>query len=178
MRRMLCGALLMLWVSGCAEKKAPTVRRAEVRKVSGEVVEIVPAPDQFRYCLVFTTARNGVIRQLTIRRDNQSVRCDAGLPIGRTTYRIPADEGPVKIHIFFSDQRLDATSVASQIADSVGMPDFNPMNFRLPGRVYVETLEHTPSAEAEPTVGTVVGKDSAGRKSKTSPDGGRPKPAM
>ena len=179
MRRMICGALLLIWINACSEKKVATARRAEIRKVSGEVIEIVPAPDQFPYCLVFTTARNGVIRQLTIRRDNRSVRCEARAPIGRTTYRIPADEGPVKIHIFFSDQRLDASSVASQIAESVGTPDFNPVNFRLPGRVYVESLEYIPTPEPEPTVGAVVAKDGEARKSKSPPsDGGGAKPAM
>jgi hypothetical protein len=179
MRRMICGALLMTWISACSEKKAPTTRRAEVRKVSGEVVEIVPTAGQFAFCLVFTTARNGVIRQLTIRRDNLSVRCEGSVPIGKTTYRIPADEGPVKIRIFFSDQRLDASSVAQQIAESVGTPDFNPVNFRLPGRVYVETLEYAPTAEPEPTMGTVVGKgNDTGPPKAQSPDGGRSKPAL
>jgi hypothetical protein len=179
MQRMICGALLVTWISACSEKKAPTVRRAEIRKVSGEVIEIVPTPDQFPYCLVFTTAGNGVIRQLTIRRDNRSVRCEARAPIGRTTYRIPADEGPVKVHIFFSDQRLDASSVASQIAESVGTPDFNPVNFRLPGRVYVQTLEYVPTAEPQPTVGTVVGKgNDTGQSKGQSSDGGRSKPAL
>jgi hypothetical protein len=99
--------------------------------------------------------------------------------MGRTTYRIPADEGPVKVHIFFSDQRLDASSVAQQIAESVGTPDFNPVNFRLPGRVYVETLEYVPTDEPQPTVGTVVGKGSdTGRPKEHSPDGGRSKPAL
>ncbi len=179
MRRMICGALLLTWISACSEKMARTERRAAIRKVSGEVIEIVPTLDQFPYCLVFTTAGNGVIRQLTIRRDNRSVRCESRAPIGRTTFRIPADEGPVKIHIFFSDQRLDASSVATQIAESVGTPDFNPVNFRLPGRVYVETLEYVPAAEPQPTVGTVVGKGSDTGPSKSqSSDGGRPKPAM
>ena|SRR5258708_4141327 len=179
MRRVICGALLLTWISACSEKKAPSARRAVIRKVSGEVVEIVPTLDQFPYCLVFTTARNGVIRQLTIRRDNRSVRCEAQVPMGRTTYRIPAEEGPVKIHIFFSDQRLDASSVAQQIAEAVGTPDFSPVNFRLPGRVYVETLEFVPTTEPQPTVGTVVGKGSdTGAPKDQSPDGGRSKPAL
>jgi hypothetical protein len=85
----------------------------------------------------------------------------------------------VKVYIFFSDQRLDATSVAVQIAESVSTPDFNPVNFRFPGRVYVQRLEFVPTSEPEPTVGTVVGDEAGARKSKNpSSNGGRPKPAM
>jgi hypothetical protein len=99
--------------------------------------------------------------------------------MGKTTYRIPAEEGAVKVHIFFSDQRLDASAVAQQIAEAVGTPDFNPVNFRLPGRVYVETLEFVPTTEPQPTVGTVVGKGSdTGALKEQSPDGGRSKPAL
>ena len=46
-------ASLMLVLSACPEKRPPP-RRAELRKLSGTSVRIVPAPGQLPYCLVFT----------------------------------------------------------------------------------------------------------------------------
>jgi len=178
MRRTIFAALLLISMSACSEKKVPVIRRAEIRKLQGDVIEIVPAAGQLPYCLVFTTARNGVTRQLTITRQNKSVLCHGGVPIGKTSYRIPVEEGPVKVHVFFSDQPLDATSVAIQIADFVGTPDFNPMNLRLPGHVMSQTLDFAPSAEPPPTVGTVVEGERDSREQQTTADGGRAKPAL
>ena len=178
MGRTICAALLIISISACSERKASVIPRAEIRKVQGEVIEIVPTAGQFPYCLVFTTASNGVTRQLTITRQNKSVRCESGVPIGKTSYRIPVEEGSVKVHVFFSDQPLDATSVAIQIADSLGTPDFKPMNLRLPGRVVSQTLDFAPSVEPPPTVGTVVDGDGGSRDRHTGADAGRAKPAL
>ena len=178
MGRTICAMLLIISISACAEKKVPVMRRAEIRKLQGDVIEIVPTAGQFPYCLVFTTAGSGVTRQLTITPWNKSVRCESGVPIGKTSYRIPVEEGPVKVHIFFSDQPLDATWVAIQIADSVGTPDFKPMNLRLPGRVASQTLDFAPSVEPAPTVGTLVDGDRDSRNHQIDADGGRTKPAL
>ena len=129
---------------------APT-QRVELRKLSGDSIQIVPTDDSLPYCLVFTHS-DKVTRQLTISKSNQSVKCPAGQPVLGQTYRIPAEEGPVKIHVFLSDQRLEAASVAVQITE-MDKPSFNPIDLRLPGRVVVQTLDFTP---VESTTGAVV----------------------
>ena len=129
---------------------APT-QRVELRKLSGDSIQIVPTDDSLPYCLVFTHS-DKVTRQLTISKSNQSVKCPAGQPVLGQTYRIPAEEGPVKIHVFLSNQRLEAASVAAQITE-MDKPSFNPIDLRLPGRVVVQTLDFTP---VESTTGAVV----------------------
>ena len=129
---------------------APT-QRVELRKLSGDSIQIVPTDDSLPYCLVFTHS-DKVTRQLTISKSNQSVKCPAGQPVLGQTYRIPAEEGPVKIHVFLSDQRLEAASVAAQITE-MDKPSCNPIDLRLPGRVVVQTLDFTP---VESTTGAVV----------------------
>jgi len=156
MRTITCLCLSLSLGVAC-DKKAPIAHRAQVRNVATNVIEIIPSQGQLPYCLVFTTAKSGTIRQLTRNRDNKSVKCAAGEPIGRTSFKIPPEEGPVKIHIFFSDRRLDARSVVEQMNQQPSGPEFHPMEYRLPGTVTSETLEWSPGAESQPTVGTVVG---------------------
>jgi hypothetical protein len=142
---------------------APT-QRVELRKLSGDTVQIVPTDDSLPYCLVFTHS-DKVTRQLTISKSNQSVKCPAGQAVLGQTYRIPAEEGPVKIHVFLSDQRLEAVSVADQITE-MDKPSFNPIDLRLPGRVVVQTLDFTPVAS---TTGAVVPGASPPAASNTTP---------
>jgi len=118
-------------------------------------VQIVPSDGQMPYCLVFTHSGKGVVRQLTISKNNVSVHCNAGEPVLGQAYRIPVDEGPVKIHIFFSDQRLEAASVANQLNEQ-SFRSFSPIDFRLPGKVLVETLDFIPSETNEPVPGKLV----------------------
>jgi hypothetical protein len=138
-------------LAGCARSSAP-VHRVEVRRISGDTVQIVPSEGQMPYCLVFTHSNKGVVRQLTMSKNNVSVKCPPGEPVLGQAYRIPADEGPVKIQIFFSDQRLEAGSVANQL-NEMSSPSWNPIDFRLPGKVVVETIDFIPN-ETQP--GTLV----------------------
>ncbi len=147
---------LSLSLAVACDKKTPIARRAQVRSVGTNVIEIIPTEGQLPYCLVFTTAQSGTIRQLTRTRGNQSVRCIAGEPIGRTSFKIPPEEGAVKIHIFFSDRRLDAGDVVAQMNQQLSGPEFHPMDYRLPGTVTSETLSWSPDAESQPTLGTVI----------------------
>jgi hypothetical protein len=140
-------------LTGCSRIAAPT-QRVELRKLSGDTVQIIPTDDSLPYCLVFTHS-DKVTRQLTISKSNQSVKCPAGQPVLGQTYRIPAEEGPVKIHVFLSDQRLEAISVAAQITE-MDKPSFSPIDLRLPGKVVVQTIDFTPVASVEPTTGAVV----------------------
>lgn len=160
-----------LVTAGCPSQRPTPAKRVELRRVGGELIQLVPAEDQPAYCLVYSLSERGVIRQLTMSRDNQSVRCEAGKPIGRT-YRIPREEGAVKLRIFLSDQRLSGRSVAEQLDELRDKPNWSAMDLRLPGQVFVETLDFVPEEEAEPpTVGSRI--ESGGALS-TSSDGGAP----
>ncbi len=155
----------LLVLAACPAPKAP-VRRAEIRKLSTTTVQIVPAQGQLPYCLVFTIAAKGVIRQLTMSRENQSIECPADAPIGGVNYRFPINEGRVRIYVLFSDQRLNASSVAQQIVEKAAEPTLPVTDLRLPGHANAEVLEFLPGVEGEPTVGRLV------RGSGESVDGG------
>ena len=55
------------------------------------------------------------------------------------------------------DQRLEAASVANQLNDMAN-PSFSPIDFRLPGKVVVETIDFVPSESNEPAPGQLVPK--------------------
>jgi hypothetical protein len=147
----VCAAVL---AAGC-KKPAPTPHRMEIRTVAGNTVQFIPGPDQLPYCLIYTQTGKGVTRQMTLTRSNQSVQCTAGEPVLGLYFRMPADEGRVRVHVLFSDQRLQATALAAQVVE-MASPDFNPMDLRLPGRVVLETLEYVPVEEPAAVVGEVV----------------------
>ena len=154
-------------LAACARSSGTTAQRVELRKISGDTVQIVPTEDSLPYCLVFTQSAKGVTRQLTISKTNLSVKCPTGQPVLGQTYRIPAEEGPVKVHVFLSDQRLEAASVANQLSEMT-KPSWNPIDMRLPGKVLLQSLDFTP---AEPTTGAVV-PTSPPAASNTPPNGG------
>jgi hypothetical protein len=129
--------------------------------VSGNTFELIPAEGQLRYCLVFTRSETGVIRQLTMTHENRSVSCEAQKPIGGIRYRIPVNEGPVKVHIFFSDQPLNAGALAQDLYERKGDPSFHPIDLRLPGKVVVQTLEFTPTEAMPVQVGGQIGAGGA-----------------
>jgi hypothetical protein len=139
--------------AGCPSQRSTAAKRVELRRIGGELIQLVPAENQPEYCLVFSLSERGVIRQLTMSRDNHSLRCEAGKPIGRT-YRIPREEGAVKLRILLSDQRLSGRSVAEQLDELRDKPNWSAMDLRMPGQVYVETLDFSPEEEVEaPAVG-------------------------
>jgi hypothetical protein len=156
--RHLVAAVALTGLAACTRSGAPT-HRVEIRRISGDTVQIIPSEGQMQYCLVFTHSGKGVVRQLTMSRNNTSVKCPAGDPVLGQAYRIPVEEGPVKINVFFSDQRLEAASVANQLND-MSNPSFSPIDFRLPGKVVVEILDFIPSESAEPAPGQLVPKPS------------------
>ena len=156
--RHVVAAVAVLLLSACARTGAP-VSRVEVRKISGDTVQIVPSEGQMPYCLVFTHSGKGVVRQLTMSKNNVSVKCPAGEPVLGQAYRVPVEEGPVTINVFFSDQRLEAASVANQLNDMAN-PSFSPIDFRLPGKVVVESIDFIPSEANEPAPGQLVPKPS------------------
>ncbi len=151
MKRSIVLFGLCLWA--CAKSPAQAPSRAEVRRITPSTIEIIPAAGQLPYCLVFTTSETGVIRQLTLTRDNRSLECPAEKPIGNVRFRIPVDEGKVKVRIIFSEKQLNAASIAQQLLDFTSRPDFTALDLRAPGKVFMATYEFAPEAEPQATVG-------------------------
>jgi hypothetical protein len=157
-RRLALTSLCL--VTACDKDKGPPPR-AELRQVTGNTFELVPAEGQLKYCLVFTRSESGVIRQLTMTHGNRSVQCEARKPIGGVRYRVPLNEGSVKVHVFFSDQPLNAGSLAQDLYERKGDPSFHPIDLRLPGQVFVQTLEFQPQEAAPAMVGGQIGAGGA-----------------
>jgi hypothetical protein len=157
MTRWPWAVAVLALVAGCTQdsKQGPSAR-AQIRKVSGSTMEIVPSDGQLPYCLVYTVSQKGVIRQLTMTRENRSIKCDPGRPIANASFRVPTQEGPVKVYVFFSDQRVQAGSVAQQLFELQGRPRVTATDFRLPGQAFVEMLEFTPEEGDAPVTGGVV----------------------
>lgn len=164
--------------SGCTENaKKPLPPRAEIRSLGGSTVEIIPAAEQLPYCLVYTISERGVLRQLTMTPENRSIPCEAGQPIANTRFRIPADEGKVKAVIVFSDQLINAGSVAEQLQDLKGRERITALDMRLPGRAFVETLEFQPTADSPSNTGETAnstGEEQAPPSEAKSPEGSLP----
>jgi hypothetical protein len=151
-------AVVALGTVGCTQQQKPAATaRAELRTVSGSTMEIIPKEGQYPYCMLFTVSEKGIIRQLTMTRENRSIKCDAGKRIYNSSFRVPVEEGKVRAYILFSDQRIQAGSVAQQLYDLRDKPRLTAMDFRLPGSVSVEMLEFTPQPGGEPVTGAVVG---------------------
>jgi hypothetical protein len=67
----------------------------------------------------------------------------------------------VKVHVFFSDQPLSAGSLAQDLYERKGDPSFHPIDLRLPGRVFVQTLEFRPRETEPATEGGQIGAGGA-----------------
>jgi hypothetical protein len=154
--RHLAAAVAIAGLAACSRTTTPA-HRVEIRRISGDTVQIVPSENQMQYCLVFTHSGKGVVRQLTMSKNNVSVKCPADEPVLGQAYKIPVEEGPVKINVFFSDQRLEAGSVANQL-NEMANPSFSPIDFRMPGNVVVETVDFIPTESPEPAPGQLVPK--------------------
>lgn len=161
-------------LASCSPKPQPPIQRIEVRRLTGQTVELIPAGGQLPYCLVFTTSERGVTRQLTMTHGNRSVSCEAGKPLGGVKYRIPVEEGTVKIRTFFSDQKLNAASVAQQLIELQGRNDFGAMDLRLPGRVHLDVQTLVPLQDEPGSLGGVVNASGGlDRQHSYEPDAGR-----
>ncbi|MBZ4394767.1 hypothetical protein OWM54_31750 [Myxococcus sp. MISCRS1] len=143
---------------GCQNgKKEDRGTRAQVRKTGPATMEVIPSAGQLPYCMLYTVSEKGVIRQLTLTRENRSIRCDANKPVANTSFRVPTQEGKVKVYIFFSDERIPAGPVAQQLYDLRGQDRISAMDLRLPGRVFVETMDFVPEEGTAEITGAVVG---------------------
>ncbi len=156
MRGFLAVALLVL--AACSQQTAPP-ERVKLNRTGGTTFELIPGEKQYPYCLAFTVASNGTIRQLTMAKDNKSFQCPAGKPVGGTSYKVPGTEGAVQVHVLFTSQRVPAASVARQIVELSASQSLHPLNLRLPGEASLVSLEFTPEAEVAPVEGAVVELD-------------------
>ncbi|MHA7633117.1 hypothetical protein [Corallococcus sp. M7] len=150
---------------GCDDAKPPAkVVRALVKRTGLATMEIIPVEGQLPYCLLFTTSEKGVIRQLTLTRENRSIRCEANRPIANTHFRVPVQEGKVRVYVFFSDEPVQANWVARQLYELRDRERITAMDLRLPGRIFVETLEFTPETGSGVDAGTrAMAADSGAR---------------
>ncbi|WP_224244352.1 hypothetical protein [Hyalangium gracile] len=142
--------------AGCSKGNDGAQARAQIRKVGGSMMEVVPSDGQLPYCLLYTVSQKGIVRQLTMTRENRSIKCDAGRPIANASFRVPVQEGPVKVYVIFSNERIQAGPVAQQLFELQGRERVTGMDFRLPGQAFVEMLEFIPEEGGAPVTGGVV----------------------
>lgn len=169
MRSLIVIASLFLAVA-CEKPSSASNKRASLNRTGGTTFEIIPSADQHQNCLVYTVSRSGLTRQLTMSRNNQSFDCVAGRPIGGHAYKVPLNEGPVRVYVFFTSQKVNAAAVSQELLDAPDRQALSAMNMRLPGSVTLETLDFAPEEDVAPQVGVVVGADAGAPGS--SEDGG------
>jgi hypothetical protein len=163
MRLPLLAAFLLGVVACEKPAPAPPQKRATLNRTGGTTFELIPTAGQQEHCLAYTVSRSGLTRQLTMSRSNLAFECAPGRPIGGHPFKVPLNEGPVKIFIFFSSEHLNAGSVSQQLLDAPDRQALSVMNMRLPGKAALEVLEFTPEEDVAPEVGELV-----------QPDGGQP----
>ncbi|WP_404370225.1 hypothetical protein ACIHQR_09645 [Corallococcus coralloides] len=155
----------------CDDAKPVKVTRALVKRTGPATMEIIPFEGQLPYCLLFTMSEKGVIRQLTLTRENRSIRCDANQPVANTRFRVPVQEGKVRVYVFFTDEPVQANWVARQLYELRDRERITAMDLRLPGHIFVETLEFTPETAAVADAGSTV--PDAGARTRTVESGPR-----
>lgn len=166
---------LLLGALAC-EKPAPPpqAKRASIGRTGGTTFEIVPAEGQHPWCLAYTVSRSGLTRQLTMSRSNQSYECAAGRPLGGHAYKVPLNEGPVRVFVFFTSQPVNAASVSQQILDATDRQAISIMNMRLPGQAHLEVLDFAPEEDVAAEVGALVVPDGGAPDAATAVDAGQP----
>ncbi|MDY7228637.1 hypothetical protein [Hyalangium rubrum] len=63
----------------------------------------------------------------------------------------------MKVYVIFSNERIQAGSVAQQLYELRDRPRVTGMDFRLPGQAFIEQLEFTPEEGGAPVTGGVIG---------------------
>lgn len=171
----------------CTREPREPEHRMELKETGAASFQLIPAEGQHPFCLVYTISENGTIRQLTMGRYNESWRCEAGKAIGSDrTFRVPLDEGKVRVLTVFSDQRLAAGPVSDQLFELVhrrngnGVEKLQVMDMRLPGKVTTDWNEFVPQAEGAAVVGGEIREGGAMVEDAGTPppaDAGTPPPA-
>src|SRR5690242_4351615 len=76
MKSWIRGVLTLALCAACTTPPPPPTHKVEMRKLTGNTVEFVPGDiQQLGYCLLYTISAKGVVRQLTMNRENRSVKC-------------------------------------------------------------------------------------------------------
>lgn len=164
--RTLVGCLLLS--IACMREGDVPKERATLLRTGGTTFHLVPSPGQLPYCLAFTHSATGVTRQLTMSAQNVSFDCKSGKPVGGRAFKVPVEEGAVKMYVLFSSEPINAASVAQQLLDQQDLAKLSVMDLRLPGRAELATLEFAPEADTAPAEGRVLGG--------AAPDAGGPAP--
>jgi len=173
MKYRIMGALVFALLCSCQSTKQAPERRIDLISVGMSTVQLIPRANQPPYCLVFSVSEKGVVRQLTITDERVSVECPAGKPIGNVTFRLPPNEGKVRLYTIMSDRPLPSGPMATQFHDLVEEnPNFRAMDLRAPGQVSIETIEYTPVEGPEPEV--VMGSTVTDDGGLAPPDAGAP----
>ncbi|HVY47743.1 MAG TPA: hypothetical protein VHB21_17765, partial [Minicystis sp.] len=124
----------------------PDAPRFTIEREGGVAVRLVPAAGQLPYCLAFSAADSGTVRLLTMSPKNEALPCPAGKPIGDVTFRIPPDEGHVRLFVVFADTAVEASAIAAQIRElAVKQKKVGGMDLRAPGTIAVGTADFTPN---------------------------------
>lgn len=155
--------LLVLAVSaGCPKPGPDESARVTLHRTGGSTFELEPGAGQPPYCLVYTVASNGLLRQLTMSAKNVSFACPAGQPIGKRQYRVPLSDGPVKVLVLFTSQEVHAGSVSQQLVEATDRLNPSVLNLRLPGNAVLATVPFEPSEDVPVAVGNIIGGSDAG----------------
>jgi hypothetical protein len=149
----------LLAVGACAKAPPLPLHRVVLHRNGGSTFELVPTEGQLPYCLAWTVAEKGPTRQLTMSNANVSFSCPAGRPIGGHTWRAPVEDGAVRVLVLFTDLKVNAASVSTQIVEASDPMRLTAMELRLPGKAALETLDFSPEQDVAPEVGTVLGRD-------------------
>jgi len=151
--------LSALVAAGCTAPPTAPLHRVELRRTGGTTFELVPAAGQHPYCLAYTVTKSGLTRQLTMSAKNQSFECPASQPVGRHGYKVPLEDGPVKVLVLFTSQVVNAGSVSQQLVEASNRQALSGLSLRLPGAATLETVDFTPEQDQAAEVGGVVGAD-------------------
>jgi hypothetical protein len=145
MKRAL--ALLPVVVAACSAPSAPESERFTLRRLGPEQIEVLPSAGQLPFCMAFSASDRGVVRHLTMTPQNEALQCEAGKAIGGVNFRIPADEGPVRIIVVYTDAQIEASPIAAQVREiSYKQRKVTGMDLRAPGTVAVGSVDFTPTA--------------------------------
>src|SRR4051812_26985952 len=115
-RRGALALALAMALAACSSSP-PAARRVAVKAVGPATIELYPTAGLPPFCLVYTAASSGIVRQLTPLDPNEAIPCPSGAPIGGTRYKIPPAEGPVQIYVIFADRAIDGRPIASQVRE-------------------------------------------------------------
>jgi hypothetical protein len=148
-KRPALALLVTLAIAGCTpETTKPEGLRFRLERVGPASIQILPNVGQLPYCLAFTASEHGVVRLLTMSAKNEAFKCDANQAVGGMPFRVPPDEGPVRVIVVFSDQQIEATPIAAQVREiSFKQRKVNGMDLRAPGTVTVESVDFTPAPD-------------------------------